>query len=486
MAMNLPTDGMDSLGALIQLQMLDQMRPAIPEQPVMPMQPRPDLPMDTGRTASSPQGIAGVLARYAENRLENKQQPIRMETGGSILDRFFDYGDGQIYGTGNQSVDAFGNTKSSAVADVPEAPAVYGPEDVAIAQMSPTVSNQSSFSITPSTVDDINAVAPSTATAAQAKGLQSFIADITSPMVDVGKTLGVEGKAGKGINAAVSFAMGKLGLGLVNPVQSPLDVFSKAAIMAAPQLAIPVTLGRGLMSVIGMVDAPTVSPSGQTQTYGYGNLNMDMFGNPVGTYGYNANILGYDPEQPEYSKIDFDYVNVPTSDVNYSPDPTPDVESFAQAHGEEVGPGGSGGDAGGADSGSGDQGDTGVGHGAGEGTADAPGWAQGGGISSLAYGGDPAPIGFANQAFEGMVPGNGTGMSDDVPFSIEGQQPALLSRDEYVLPADVVSQLGDGSSGAGADMLDNFVSNVRQNKYGNTNQPPPNGGGLLGSLMKTV
>ena len=477
---------MDSLGALIQLQMLDQMRPAVPQQPVMPVQPRLDLPMDTGRNtsiqtpSSTAQGIASVLTRYAENRLEDKQQPIRMETGGSILDRLFSYEDGQIYGTGNQSIDAFGNTKSSAVADVPEAPAVYGPEDVAVAQMSPTTPDQPSFSITPSTVDDINAVPASVATEAQAKGLQSFIADITSPMVDVGKAVGVECKAGKGINAAVSFAMGKLGLGLVNPVQSPLDVMSKAAIMAAPQLAIPITLGRGLLGVIGMVDAPQTSPTGQTQVYGYGNQAMDMFGNPVGSYEYNANILGYDPEQPEYSKIDFDYVNVPTSDFNYSPDPTPDVESFAQAHAGEVG------DAGGVDSGSGDQGDTGVGHGAGEGTADAPGWAQGGGISSLAYGGDPAPIGFANQAFEGMVPGGGTGMSDDVPFSIEGQQPALLSRDEYVLPADVVSQLGDGSSGAGADMLDSFVSNVRQNKYGNTNQPPPNGGGLLGSLMKTV
>ena len=112
------------------------------------------------------------------------------------------------------------------------------------------------------------------------------------------------------------------------------------------------------------------------------------------------------------------------------------------------------------------------------------GMAQGGGISSLAYGGDPAPIGFANQAFEGMVPGQGSGMSDSVPFSIEGQQPALLSRDEYVLPADVVSQLGDGSSGAGADMLDNFVSRLRQSKYGNSQQPPANGGQMMNNLMR--
>lgn len=110
--------------------------------------------------------------------------------------------------------------------------------------------------------------------------------------------------------------------------------------------------------------------------------------------------------------------------------------------------------------------------------------AQGGGISALAYGGDTAPTGYGNPAFEGMVPGTGTGMSDSVPFSIEGQQPALLSRDEYVLPADIVSQLGDGSSGAGADMLNNFVSQVRHSKYGQTQQPPANGGGLMSALMR--
>jgi hypothetical protein len=112
------------------------------------------------------------------------------------------------------------------------------------------------------------------------------------------------------------------------------------------------------------------------------------------------------------------------------------------------------------------------------------GMAQGGGISSLAYGGEAAPVGFANKAFEGMVPGQGTGMSDDIPFSIEGNQPALLSRDEYVLPADVVSQLGDGSSSAGADMLDNFISQVRQVKYGNTQQPAAVGPQLMTGLMR--
>tara|TARA_E500000318_G_scaffold14231_2_gene13887 strand:- start:2214 stop:3449 length:1236 start_codon:yes stop_codon:yes gene_type:complete len=72
--------------------------------------------------------------------------------------------------------------------------------------------------------------------------------------------------------------------------------------------------------------------------------------------------------------------------------------------------------------------------------------------------------------FEGMVKGKGDGMSDEIPFSIEGEQPALLSRDEYVLPADVVSALGNGSSNAGADTLDKFMTAVRKKSMGRERQ----------------
>ena len=74
------------------------------------------------------------------------------------------------------------------------------------------------------------------------------------------------------------------------------------------------------------------------------------------------------------------------------------------------------------------------------------------------------------EPFEGRVTGDGDGMSDEIPFSIEGQQPALLSRDEYVLPADVVSALGNGSSNAGADKLDKFLTDVRKKVMGRERQ----------------
>lgn len=81
-----------------------------------------------------------------------------------------------------------------------------------------------------------------------------------------------------------------------------------------------------------------------------------------------------------------------------------------------------------------------------------------------------ADMGEGQVYFEGMVKGNGDGMSDEIPFSIENKQPALLSRDEYVLPADVVSALGNGSSNAGADMLDKFMTDVREKSMGRERQ----------------
>ena len=99
--------------------------------------------------------------------------------------------------------------------------------------------------------------------------------------------------------------------------------------------------------------------------------------------------------------------------------------------------------------------------------------AQAGGlIQAYEMGGPPSPY------FEGRVTGPGDGMSDSIPFSIEGQQPAILSRDEYVLPADIVSMMGNGSSDAGAGKIDSFINDFRVQKYGRGEQPPETNRGL--------
>jgi len=62
------------------------------------------------------------------------------------------------------------------------------------------------------------------------------------------------------------------------------------------------------------------------------------------------------------------------------------------------------------------------------------------------------------------------GMADEIDASIEGEQPAALSDGEFVIPADVVSHLGNGNSDAGAKVLEKMMSRVRKERTGSTKQ----------------
>ena len=73
---------------------------------------------------------------------------------------------------------------------------------------------------------------------------------------------------------------------------------------------------------------------------------------------------------------------------------------------------------------------------------------------------------------DGMVKGAGDGMADMVPSSMDGEQDVLLSDGEFVVPADVVSGIGNGSSDAGADKLENMMDRVRKLRTGGKAQPP--------------
>ena len=65
-----------------------------------------------------------------------------------------------------------------------------------------------------------------------------------------------------------------------------------------------------------------------------------------------------------------------------------------------------------------------------------------------------------------MLKGPGDGMSDNSPATIAGKQPARLATEEFVIPADVVSHLGNGSSEAGAKQLYKMMDRVRQARTG--------------------
>jgi hypothetical protein len=64
----------------------------------------------------------------------------------------------------------------------------------------------------------------------------------------------------------------------------------------------------------------------------------------------------------------------------------------------------------------------------------------------------------------------GDGMSDDIKARINNQQEARLSDGEFVVPADVVSHLGNGSSDAGAKRLYNMMDKIRQARTGTIKQ----------------
>jgi len=69
-----------------------------------------------------------------------------------------------------------------------------------------------------------------------------------------------------------------------------------------------------------------------------------------------------------------------------------------------------------------------------------------------------------------MLEGPGDGMSDSIPANIGGKRPARLAQGEFVVPADVVSHLGNGSTDAGAKQLYHMMDKVRQARTGRKSQ----------------
>ena len=73
----------------------------------------------------------------------------------------------------------------------------------------------------------------------------------------------------------------------------------------------------------------------------------------------------------------------------------------------------------------------------------------------------------------GYLRGATGGMADELDTTIDGEQPAKLSHGEFVIPADVVSHLGDGNSEAGAKKLYEMMDRIRRARTGKKEQAPP-------------
>ena len=105
------------------------------------------------------------------------------------------------------------------------------------------------------------------------------------------------------------------------------------------------------------------------------------------------------------------------------------------------------------------------------------GGATGGAVNDLFVGYDDVPAGYNDggdvyMAAGRYLNGDGDGMSDSIPATINNKQPARLADGEFVVPADVVSDLGNGSSNAGAQRLHKMMRDIRMARHKTTKQPP--------------
>ena len=103
--------------------------------------------------------------------------------------------------------------------------------------------------------------------------------------------------------------------------------------------------------------------------------------------------------------------------------------------------------------------------------------------------GEEAFLALRESVLEGIVPGSqkegeivgpGGGMDDQIMGMIGNQQPVAVSPGEYIVPADVVSGIGDGSTDSGVQELDGMLDRVRMERTNTTQQPRPlRKGGVL-------
>ena len=92
----------------------------------------------------------------------------------------------------------------------------------------------------------------------------------------------------------------------------------------------------------------------------------------------------------------------------------------------------------------------------------------------------------------GMISGEGDGMSDSIEAEIVEStgdpsgsgRPLQVANNEYVVAADVVSDIGNGSSEAGAEKLDRLMKDVRLARHGTTEQPDEKD--MMGVMKKAI
>jgi hypothetical protein len=93
-------------------------------------------------------------------------------------------------------------------------------------------------------------------------------------------------------------------------------------------------------------------------------------------------------------------------------------------------------------------------------------------VSAFGNGSTAAGVRRLNEYFGLAIPieGEGDGLSDDIPASIEGGQPARVADGEVYLPPEIVAQIGDGDPERGAAKLYTMMDKIREAAHGKQEQ----------------
>ena len=250
-----PNSGINSLDALIQLKMLEQMPDT--EMVQAPVERPTSTPMP--QSDGSPQGIAGLLTRYAESKLSG-DQPIQMADGGSIMDSLSDRVMGKTTNSimdslsdrvmGNVDNNEYENNYdysyeytpyASRLSDVaePEPMLSYSPQDAALSDLySENFDFGGDDAVAGTGGTSTGATSTGGISAAQNASNQSVAQAVsTSMMGQVAPGLSNAMGAVQGVNALGSqFGMGVPGLGPAIGIAnaSPIGVFSGLMSLAIP------------------------------------------------------------------------------------------------------------------------------------------------------------------------------------------------------------------------------------------------------------
>lgn len=240
-------------------------------------------------------------------------------------------------------------------------------------------------------------------------------------------------------------SLGQPAKSMPSPEQT-LGAMARSAAFGLGFATNPIAAGLGAFGALGLADA-----LGQKPSFSPRSVAMNAITNPLdrGPLVTDKPVAALDIGTPTPSFGEFGYGDLGDKvggslDIN-SNDPQAGGQKGADPNegGVAAGPG---------DKGNPDGGDKGFAGG---------GYVGGGGALLELAGGGKVAIGV------------GGGLDDLIPTSIDGRRAAKLSDGEFVIPADVVSMMGDGSTRAGSQRLYDLVKNVRSEKTGTSQQAGP-------------